>query len=385
MTYRARSRWIAVLAGLACPPAGAIVISDGGEFALGSLPLGSDHPFFGVGQVETPDAICTGAPISSTAILTAAHCFEGEDPDGEPDVASAEFRMRREDADFEFSGSPVSHPSYGGWFSTHDVAVLHLATPLPPFVPIYALADLQSIPIGAVVAHAGYGLTGTGSTGPQGTLSSYPYLNVALNSIDLSAHEGLVFETDFDGDGRGVTGGGPLGLPTHTGFVPYEGTTAAGDSGGPTFYNPHRDLQFRRPPPDVSVEPGPDVDYIIGINSFVLDETRDGLLGNYGDMAGFTFVGAFRDWLLDTVAEVRFEPIAFPFPPAPGDPGAPVPEPPVRALLWVTCAAGWLISRTRRPALPPIRARRLRCALHPSATPCRRAANGCRPSIDPHP
>lgn len=182
--------------------------------------------------------ICTATAISPTHVLTAAHCLDLDD-NGSIDVAPSDVQF-----DLNF-GSNLSHKITGAALFVHpdwtgfdhpsvndDVAIVELAEPLPPGVPIY---PLHADPFTAVetVTMVGYGRSGDGVSGYY-VSPSFVVKRVGSNQTDFydvddegsGARE--VFEFDFDGNGYDFSSTPGLGNDVET-------TLGGGDSGGPAF------------------------------------------------------------------------------------------------------------------------------------------------------
>ena len=199
-------------------------------------------PFAGVGSVKAAGQRGTGAAVSSTFILTAAHLLD-QDGNGTIDLAPNQVSFRLNyGGDLTHIISSVAlyvHPEYTGFANpslNDDLALVELASPLPVGVPIY---PLQRTPIAleTTLTLVGYGRTGYGDIGDT-TGSSFTIKRVGQNNADIfapqddaggPARDELVFY-DFDGPAGSVNvlGGGTLGNDIETMLAP-------GDSGGPAF------------------------------------------------------------------------------------------------------------------------------------------------------
>ena len=272
---------------------------------------------FGVGRVTTvldnspPGGVarCSGTPIGPRTILSAAHCFDGSDSGGAVDAAALDNTY------FEIPGvlgriygTPINHPSYSGRVvDGNDIALIILIHPLPSWLPIFRLTSFESVPVGAVVTHVGYGRTGTGRTGSVPSTPTFGRVNIAMNSIDSVSADGFRMTTDFDGDGINRIGEGPLRIFEPRGSQRYfEGTTASGDSGGPVFYNAAIDREFRPYPPGVTVKLVPDEYELIGVSSYGTDVNRNNRWSDYGDTSTYVFAGSHRQWILSVSPDVGF-------------------------------------------------------------------------------
>ncbi|MBX3161852.1 MAG: VCBS repeat-containing protein [Deltaproteobacteria bacterium] len=154
---------------------------------------------------------CSGVAISSTAVLTAAHCvcMDGLDTC----VTTAKVRVRTTPT-FpmttipEVRGNVVVHPDFESHWTgirVHDMAIVLLSSPLPGHVTPTTVSSIRA-PVGTDLLVAGYGFVGAScqSTLPNGQLA---YQHNVLNSYD-------------DGDNF---------------IVSNQLRTCQGDSGGPVF------------------------------------------------------------------------------------------------------------------------------------------------------
>jgi hypothetical protein len=157
---------------------------------------------------------CTGVLVAPTVVVTAAHCglIDGVAPDGQPFLvfqgpaigvppASPGFYFK--DPEFAFGGNGVPH------FTSHDLAVIELAAPLPgPYGKLPSPGLVDSLNGSTRVTISGYGVSEI-----KGNL-----LNPASAGVRKSADAKLA-------------GGGILGDQ----FVKVVGGVCEGDSGGPVL------------------------------------------------------------------------------------------------------------------------------------------------------
>lgn len=201
----------------------------------------------GVGAVGD----CTGAAISSTVVLSAAHCFAGV-----------------EAASVSFQGISASRidiaPGYVGYGEPNldnDLAAIVLSSALPETVPVYQLLLSPVAPITPITfVHR------------DGTLGN--------NVVNLKNIDGTTtFAFDYD-DPTGQTNlvGGTA--------VAGEDTLRSGDSGGPSF-----------------VLVG-NVPVLLGVNTFIADTTL-GSAGQYGSLGGGLLVSKYKDFLGNYVSTTR--------------------------------------------------------------------------------
>ena len=141
----------AVVAAKKHPKAGTSVVG-GGLVPFGALPYTVAIDFNG--------ALCTGSLISSTAVLTAAHCLDG----ASPDTTSVRINSVHAFIGGQVLGvtSGVYHPEYSSSPATgsvNDIAVINLASPATaPAVPLASQAESAALTgLGAQLTVAGFG------------------------------------------------------------------------------------------------------------------------------------------------------------------------------------------------------------------------------------
>ena len=216
-------------------------------------PNSATSPFAGVGSLQITanrgTFICTGTPIDSTHVLSAAHCIDLNN-DGVSDkkdgIRSITFNLNL-DTDAGTDRVDVSipavswqpHPDFTGFNRpsiNDDLSVITLSSAVPAGVPTYGLATSDMVAGATELYLVGYGRSGDGVNGYT-TNASFTVKRVGQNTVDAfygqddagrsAANE--VFRFDFDGP----TCNGPLGGPTMGNDQ--ETTLGGGDSGGPSF------------------------------------------------------------------------------------------------------------------------------------------------------
>ena len=162
--------------------------------------------------------LCSGSLIAATTILTAQHCLLG--------TAASQVQVRFTDGDgnlqFQRTVSTIQvMPGYQELTDGTDVATLTLADPVENRTPF--LLTSEDV-LGETVRMVGYGRNGLGSTGDEGTRDGARW--AADNVIDQS-----ILGAPYSGPNRLFSS--KFLEPGDPDFIPFEGTTAPGDSGGP--------------------------------------------------------------------------------------------------------------------------------------------------------
>lgn len=197
----------------------------------------------GVVRVSMAGYYASGALLfDGRAVLTAAHLF-----DGRTGNVTVSFDTRTGTQAVEATRVLV-HPGYDGLQVNNDLALVWLSGPAPIAANRYNLYR-DSDELGHVFTMAGYGKTGTGSTGDSFT-STTPLRLKASNQFDIEASvlkgylgaamgwtplAGTQLVADFD-DGTSTHDAlGRLINLRGAGLGFDEGLIASGDSGGPAF------------------------------------------------------------------------------------------------------------------------------------------------------
>jgi hypothetical protein len=301
--------WMAMLAA----PAAAVVVHDGAGLSAAAAAADEwlNQPgYAATGWVEIHEGGSrfrgTGVLLQNNWVLTAAHSWDAAlltgltfHHAGTPYAAVA--------------GSWIQHP---GWMASPevglgqgwDLALFKLAVPVAGTPPATLHAGFSEL--GAMVTFFGAGSAGTGSAGPR--LNPAPLFYAGTNIIDrvigLDGPHGagglLAFDFDdgtaarntlaggavYDVSGQSlsaVPGAAILGQSSATALTALEGTSAAGDSGGPVF---------------ADFGSGPE---LVGLLSWGVNPSQpSNLYGSlYGDVAYLTRLSASRDWILTVVPE----------------------------------------------------------------------------------
>lgn len=241
---RVMHRWIAAVAILALPlgllaaPAVASAREVTPEIVHGEPGVAGEFPYLASVRAYVGNAYysCGGAFVSSTQVVTAAHCFYDEDGRRLADV-----RVGPADGTYlpyaneRVSASSVDiHVQYSGYTQENDIALITLSRAIPgvAVASIPTLAQWQALTEGGdPVQSAGWGTTSSGGSSPSqfrtADLTIVPDAKCAdyssTYSIGSLTYRGI--GSDFDPDAMICAGGATsTGLPIDT---------CQGDSGGP--------------------------------------------------------------------------------------------------------------------------------------------------------
>lgn len=147
-----------------------VAVSERVMTVTNGQPDGSRHPYVGVMIQPIPDmpgffSICSGAALSPTEFLTAAHCADASRPVLVSYKSGPPFNLATDFTQGTFHPHPdwcigCGHGLQG--FDSHDVAVVTLAAPLNPgafaMLPVAGLVD--TLAMGTSVDVIGYGVQG---------------------------------------------------------------------------------------------------------------------------------------------------------------------------------------------------------------------------------
>lgn len=245
-----------LLAVVGGPPAGAVV---GGRNAQAT-----DNPSM-AGLVRrnaraVDSLFCGGSVISPTAVVTAAHCVQGEQA-STMDVVAGGTKLSLPGIQRAQVSRIIVHPGYDDVRTIHDVAVLLLATPLT--APAVALAGPEDAALGnpgSVLRLTGWG---------EQRYNDPDSVPDDLKYADIPVVANRVCERLFDVyDGRlQLCGQAPRNLPD----------SCQGDSGGPLVGGPA------------------EAPRLVGIVSYSADQC-----GSAGYAGVYVRVSAERDWIAAT-------------------------------------------------------------------------------------
>jgi secreted trypsin-like serine protease len=250
-----------------------------GDPALYVVPFGD--PFLsGVAFLEISTAsgtfVCTGSLLASGYhVMTAAHCLT--DSAGVVDATFVSARFPTIPGyETVTSNTFFVHPSWTGGLGLADLAIIELSSQAPSGANRYSLYS-GSVPNGSDVVLAGYGRSGSGSTGDvlaHGTLRS------GQNEIDAAWSGTDTFALDFDNGTAARNTLGGLGLGSSEVMV------APGDSGGPLFLSSMLlgVASFRS-----CIASGP--------NCAVPPDIDTALNSSFGERMGYTDLRSYEGWV----------------------------------------------------------------------------------------
>ena len=257
-------------------------ILAGGETDLpadtpsGRLDRDGTFSFVGALAISSGGGNFKGTAVALTRewLLTAGHNVDLND-DGLPDMGwGGAFHLPGYEA---FSVKvAIAHPGFSGFASpsvNDDLALLHLATPLPLGMGFPTLGSGASI--GDFITLVGFGRSGYGSYGYT-TNASLTDRRSGSNVIDSfqiddeGSGRAEIFRYDFDAPSTIGLAGGSLGNDIETIIGP-------GDSGGAALRQTANGWE------------------LVGINTFT-----EGYGGRFGDTGGGVLVAPYTDWIYQT-------------------------------------------------------------------------------------
>lgn len=182
-------------------------------------------------MVVSPNGdLCTGIALTPDLVLTAAHCV----------ARQTRYKVRPYQADIVIAARFIAlHPqfdpkSYAKNRATADVALIKLASDLPPSVVPAALAPSRTVTLGETMTIAGFGTTTDRSAAGLGV--------PRMATLAVTGHPSSLQIRLYDSATRNVRGGlgactGDSGAPAYDGERPLiigivSWTTAASDEFG---------------------------------------------------------------------------------------------------------------------------------------------------------
>lgn len=191
----------------------------------GTVAPANTYPFYASLQTTGGSPFCGASLISSTRVLTAAHCVDGGTTPGSIRIVAGRDTLSNTSVGFVSNITAIAiHPSFNSSSLVNDVAILSLATPLPVNDPALYRWVRVAVPgdpyaPGNVLRLVGHGRTCSSCSGTD-----------ALMQVDLPVQSDATSQSIW---------GSSFDPATMIGAGPTSGSQGGcfGDSGGPLFVN----------------------------------------------------------------------------------------------------------------------------------------------------